>query len=76
MNPSQNVALFSASEHVELCVTTNKGSCHKLHHLRHLIIQYLWLLQLCLQINIHMLQKNEQHLQEKLFIMCIMYRQF
>jgi len=33
MNTSQNATLFSASEHVELCVTINKGSHHKLHHL-------------------------------------------
>lgn len=41
MNPNQNATLFSASEHVELCVTTNKGSHHKLHHLPQLIIQCL-----------------------------------
>jgi hypothetical protein len=39
MNPSQNATLFSPSEHVELRVTTNKGSYHKLHHLSQLIIQ-------------------------------------
>lgn len=41
MNPSQNATLFSASEHVELYVTTNKGSHHKLHHLPQLIVRYL-----------------------------------
>jgi len=76
MNPSQNATLFSASEYLELCVTANKGCHHKLHHLPQLIIQYLWLLQLCLQINLYTLQNNEQHLQEELFIMCIMYQQF